>query len=60
MIQSFKGEDVMEGSEVKPQLCECGNCGSTEFCVEEQYGVKYVICRNCDVTYGEVAIGISK
>lgn len=37
-------------------LRECPQCGSIEFCVEEdrESGVEWVVCRQCDKTYGEV------
>ena len=38
----------------KPHLCECDKCGSTEFCVETIHGVRFIVCRNCDTTYGEI------
>jgi hypothetical protein len=44
-----------ERVETKPHLCECETCGSTEFCIEEIHGIKFVVCRCCDKTYCEVA-----
>jgi hypothetical protein len=45
---------MAEVIEIKPHLCECDKCGSTEFCVEEIHGVKFVICRCCDKTFSEI------